>query len=135
MSGFHGFGVRKYKTFLSYCIKEYALQIIEDTYYKKKFDLSFNDGHGHLYLFTLVLAPHPSKSNALKWEKSILCTDFTPAAPYVIVTNSDCNIFSCDRYDEIVYLPVSVTNTHIDSIIDLNLEMMSQINGKNMISN
>lgn len=120
----------EHKTFLSYSLKEYALQLQGDDYYKKKFDLSFNNGKGHLYLFTLIIAPHPTKPNAVKWEKSILYTDFIPAASYVIVTHSDCDIFSCDRHDEIAYMPIHVTNTHIDSIIDLNLKMMAQINQK-----
>jgi hypothetical protein len=86
-------------------------------------------------MLVLTLTPHPTKPNVLQWSKYVLSTEFEPAAPYVIVTQSDCNLLSCDRSDEIVYLPVTVTDTHIRSIIDLNLNMMSGFTKQNLIKN
>lgn len=115
-----------HKKILINSLKEYALQFvsIEDKYHKQKFELVFNNGKGSLFFLMLTLSAHPSNSSALKWEKYIVWSEFEPAPPYVVVTKSKCNIVSCKRSDEIVYLPATITDTHIQSIVKLNLDMV-----------
>lgn len=114
-----------YKKILSSATKEYSLQVFEDVYHKQKFNLFFNDGKGSLFMLMLTLSPHPTLSNVVKWEKFLIQTNFEPAPSYIIVTTSDCNILSCDRSDEIVYMPVVMTNEHIDNIIKLNIDIIN----------
>lgn len=113
------------KKTISKALKEYTLQLVEDPYYKQKYELSFNDGKGTLFMMILSVSPHPTNINAVRWEKYILQTDFVPAPSYVIVTESDCNILSCDRTDKIVYLPTVLNQAHMDQIISMNLGMLT----------
>lgn len=114
----------KHKTLLTNAIEEYALQYDCETYNKQKFELSFNNGKGKLFIIMLSLTPHITNTDVILWGKYILSTDFEPAPPYVVVTHSDCNLLSCDRYDEIVYLPVAMTDAHINSIINMNIGLI-----------
>ncbi|AKI80532.1 hypothetical protein QJ850_gp167 [Acanthamoeba polyphaga mimivirus] len=113
------------KKTISKALKEYTLQLAEDPYYKQKYELSFNDGKGSLFMMILSVSPHPTNINAIRWEKYILQTDFVPAPSYVIITESDCDILSCDRTDKIVYLPTVLNQAHMDQIISMNLGMLT----------
>lgn len=114
----------KHKTLLTNAIEEYALQYDGEKYNKQKFELSFNNGKGNLFIIMLSLTPHMTNTDIIHWGKYILSTEFEPAPPYVVVTHSDCNILSCDRYDEIVYLPAVITDVHINSVINLNIGLI-----------
>jgi len=115
----------KYKKILSSAMKEYSLQMFEDTYHKQKFELSFSDGKGSLFMLMLTLSPHPTLPNVLKWEKFLLETNFEPAPSYIVITTSDCDFFSCDRFDEIVYMPTVMTNLHMNDIVKLHIDMIN----------
>jgi hypothetical protein len=116
-----------YKNVLARAIKEYSIQVADEAYSKQKFELSFNDGKGNLMLLAFNIAPHPTKANVFKWSKDVLVSSFQPMPPYVIVSHSDCNILSCDRHDEIVYLDAGLTDSHIYSIINMNMQFLSQM--------
>lgn len=68
--------------------------------------------------------PHPTNNAAVKWEKYLLKSKFVPAPSHVIVTESDCNILSCDRTDKIVYLPTALNTAHIQDIVAMNVNML-----------
>lgn len=121
----------KYKKILSNAVKEYSLQIKTETFIKQTYRLSFNDGKGNLFMLMLMFDPHPTQPNALKWKKFLLWSSFEPTPPYVIVTHSDCNIFFCDRSDEIVYLPTVFTDAHMQSLVNIHINMMFEF-GKNL---
>ncbi|XWV26722.1 hypothetical protein QJ857_gp0333 [Tupanvirus soda lake] len=113
------------KNTVSKALTEYTFQIAEDPFYKQKYELSFSDGRGSIFMMVLSFEPHPTNPNAVKWQKHILKSNFVPAPSYVIVTESDCNIFSCDRSDHIVYLPAVLNKGHIEEIVRINMEMLT----------
>ena len=76
----------------------------------------------------LDLSQHETIENAFKWSKFLIQSSFKPAPSYVIMTESDCDIFSCSREDKIVYLPVALNDNHIDSIIRMNINMLNAFN-------
>ena len=117
-----------YKKVVSLAMREYALQVSSEPYLNQKFDLSYNNGQGSLFLMTVALVPHHEHKNVFLWERYLLVSSFRPSKPYVIVTHSDCDILSCDRTDQIVYLEASITDAHIRSIIDLNINFLGRFN-------
>lgn len=119
-----------YKKIIFITLRELALQIFEDNYHKQKNEFSFNDGKGKLFILSITFSLHHKIQNAIKWEKSLFWTEFEPAPSYVILTKSKCKYFSCHRKDEIKYLPVVLTNAHVESIININLKMSTQFNIK-----
>jgi hypothetical protein len=125
----------EHKTIISRAIKEYSMQIENERYKKAKYDLSFNDGQGKIFMLVLTIEPHPTISRGVKWEKYIAWTTFKPGPSYVVVTTSDCNILSCDRSDEIVYLPTTITDAHIQALMNMNIKMMIDFNKGNLITN
>ena len=121
------------KNILAKAIAEYSLLIQDEQYRKQRFDLSFNDGVGKLFMMILTLEPHPTKPNAIKWEKLVLESHFKPAPSYVIITESDCDILSCDRTDKIVYMPVTVSDVHIHALLNMNLAILNEFNNNNLL--
>jgi hypothetical protein len=115
-------------------LKEYALQIKDENFHTQRFDLKFNNGAGKLFLLVLSFQPHPTKPNAIKWDKVLMTAFFEPAPPYVIITESDCNIISCDRTDRIEYLPAMLTDAHTQSILQLSMNLLSTHQASNMIA-
>lgn len=99
-------------------IEEYTIQFNEEPFHKQKLEITFNEGKGTLIAFLLKLTPHPTKPNVIKWEKYIISSEFEAAQSFIIMTKSKCNILSCKRKDEIVYLPGLITNEHLKSIVD-----------------
>lgn len=108
---------KKQKNIVIRSLNEYALQIAGSNYNTKRYDMSFNDGKGTLFLFIVSFQHHKTNEHAVKWEKFIMSSHFTPAHAYVIITESNCNLLSCDTYDRIEYLPTTLTNDHINSIL------------------
>ena len=88
----------------------------------KKFELQFSDGKGKILL--LFLGFTPLDNGEIMVEKFLITTTFEVAPPYVIVTESDCNILSCDRTDNIVYMPARITDVHTATIINMNIGFM-----------
>jgi hypothetical protein len=88
----------------------------------KKFELQFSDGNGKILLLFIRLTS--IENNELLVEKYLVTTTFEVAPPYVIVTESDCNILSCDRTDNIVYMPARITDAHTTTIINMNIGFM-----------
>ncbi|AYV78538.1 MAG: hypothetical protein Edafosvirus17_14 [Edafosvirus sp.] len=123
-----------YHNILPQAIEEYSLQVMDEEYHKQKYELSFNNGAGTLFMLQLMVTPHPTKANVMRWEKYLLMSSFKPSAPYVIVTKSKCNILKCSADDKIVYMPVSMTDSHIRTVIDLNLQILSQFNKKSQLA-
>jgi len=115
-------------------LKEYALQIKDENFHTQRFDLKFNDGAGKLFLLVLSFQPHPTKENAVRWNKVLMSAFFEPAPPYVIITESDCSILSCDRTDRIEYLPAMLTDAHTQSILQLSMNLLSTNQASNMIA-
>lgn len=120
----YSFLTEKQKKILTRSFKEYTIQISQDPYYKQKYELSFSDGKGSIFLMIISIMPHPTNNAAVKWEKYLLKSKFVPAPSYVIVTESDCNILSCDRTDKIVYLPTALNTAHIQDIVAMNVNML-----------
>lgn len=117
------------KNIISRAIKEYTMQIMTDSFYKQKYELSFSDGKGSIFMMILSITPHPVRNNAVKWTKYVLKVDFVPAPSYVIATESSCNLFSCDRTDSIVYLPTVLNGAHIREIVTMNIDMLMGFGG------
>lgn len=88
----------------------------------KKFELQFSDGNGKIIM--LFIAFTPIGDGELMVEKYLITTSFEVAPPYVIVTESDCNILSCNREDRIVYMPARITDGHTATIINMNIGFM-----------
>jgi hypothetical protein len=114
-----------YKKLIATAIREYSLQVIEYAYTRQTYKISFNNGRGELFLLSLSLTPKLERGDVLLWEKFILSATFEPSPPYVIITTSDCNLLSCDRTDQIVYLEASITDAHIRSLIDVNTQFLT----------
>jgi hypothetical protein len=119
-----------YKKVISLAMREFAIQVAEEPYINQKFDLSYNNGQGTLFLMSITLTPHKQRSDVFLWEKYLLMSTFRPSKPYVIITETDCNIINCDRTDHIVYLEASITDAHIRSLIDLNVQFLENFNSK-----
>jgi hypothetical protein len=119
---------------ISKSLAEYTFQLPMDPFHKQKYELSFSNGQGSIFMMIINFAPHPTNKNAIKWEKFVLKTDFIPAPSYVIITESDCNILSCDRTDKIVYLPIIITKNHIEDIVRMNIEMLIGFNNILMLN-
>jgi len=88
----------------------------------KKFELQFSDGNGKIIM--LFIAFTPIGDNELMVEKYLITTSFEVAPPYVIVTESDCNILYCNREDRIVYMSARITDGHTATIINMNIGFM-----------
>lgn len=115
-------------------LKEYALQVKDEDYKTQRYDLKFNDGAGKMFLVVISFKPHPTKQNAIKWDKVLMTASFKPAPPYVIITETDCDLLSCDRTDRIEYLPAMLTDAHTQSILQISMDMMIQQTASNMIA-
>lgn len=85
-------------------------------------------------MLVIALEPHENRPNVLKWDKTLLTSTFVPSAPYTIVTESDCNLFGCDRTDTIVYLPATLTDGHVNAMINMNLNILNTFDKSRMIS-
>jgi hypothetical protein len=99
-----------YKNILKNAMSEFEMQIMDEPYHKHNYELSFNNGTGTLFMLILSLAPHPTLTNTVKWTKTFMWTEFEPASSYIIVTHTQCDLFSCNKTDEIVYLPTIMTD-------------------------
>lgn len=116
----------KHKNIIGMSIEEYMLQLENERYEKRRFEIHFNNGHGSIFLLLIIMEPY--LNNAVKWTKQILTSEFIIAPSYVIITNSDCDIFSCSREDSIVYLPTSITDEHTQMILNMTLNMTLMLN-------
>jgi hypothetical protein len=114
----------KYKDILSRTMKEYAMMIATEEYHKQVFDISFADGKGNMVMLWLKFTPHETNKNALLWEKYVISASFAPSAPFVVVTESDCSIFSCDSESRVVYMPATLTDAHINTVVQTNINMI-----------
>jgi len=92
--------------------------------YQMKFN--FHNGNGNMIILMFVFSQHKNE-NAVHYDVVTIKTDFEPSPPFVIVTDSDCDIMSCDRTDTIRYLPPVISENHIRAIIELNLGFMSNL--------
>lgn len=113
------------KNKISKAIEEYYLQVLGEPFRKHVFSLDFNNNKGNMFMLILDITIHPTKKDVLQWQKYISINEFEPAPPFVILTETDCGPFSCDRADIIKYLPATLTNAHIDSIMKLNMNMIA----------
>jgi hypothetical protein len=102
--------------------KENSLISIKNTI--QHYDFTFFDGRGTLYLMHFEFAPHPHIDNAIIWSKYILSSQSKPAPPYIIVSSSDCDIFSCDTEQHIEYLPAVFTENHMTELLNMNAKLM-----------
>jgi len=119
---------QSYRDLFSSAMRDYAIQVKDEAYTQKRMELHFHDSVGTLVMLSLDLVPHKTKTNTYHWEIFLVRSKFAPAQPYVVVTTSDCNLFSCDRQDEIVYMPATLTDSHINSIINLNIGFIMGFN-------
>lgn len=124
----------KHKMVVINKLKEYTMQIKDEGFFAQRYDLKFNDGSGNLFLMVLSFNPHPTKPNVIKWDKVLMIASFKPAPPYVIITESDCNLLSCDRTDRIEYLPAMLTDAHTHSILQLSMNLLGNSVANNMIA-
>lgn len=115
-------------------IREYSLQLKEDKYKKQKQSLNFHDGYGVYYMIIVSFDPHPKRTDAVLWSTQILYGSFVPSHDWVIVTESDCNILSCDRVDRISYLPAKITDGHMRAIVNINADMLNGFSNDKQIS-
>lgn len=119
---------------LANSIVEYKMTTMRSTYVKRRFEISFNDGVGHMFMLLITLNADVNRKNVIIWEKLVLVSEFIPSKPYTIVTESDCNLLGCDRTDTIVYLPAVVTNDHINTIITMNMNAFSGLYAQKAIT-
>lgn len=119
------------KNFISFSIKEYELSIKNKSFEKQKFDVMYNNGYGKLVMVSITFTPDNKNPNIINWTRHIIYADFKPAPSYIIVTHSKCNILRCKRNDEIVYLPVTINDDHINFILNLNSDIFDYIDNDN----
>jgi len=124
----------KHKAVVMSKLNEYAIQVKDENFHTQRYDLKFNDGAGHLFLMILSFRPHPTKPNVIKWDKVLMVASFKPAPPYVIITESDCDLLSCDSTDRIEYLPAMLTDAHTQSILQVSMNLLGNTQSTNMIS-
>jgi hypothetical protein len=117
-------------------IQLYMIQDVYDPLEKTVFQFSFDDGHGQLYFLRMVLAPHETIEDVVRWETLAWYSDFTPAKPFTIVTKSKCNILSCKSTDKIVYMEAVITQDHINTVANLGINFLHLFNdeGANVVN-
>lgn len=124
----------RHKNVVIHKLKEYSLQIKEADFRTQRYDFKFNDGVGNLFLVIISFKPHQFKQNVVTWDKVLMTASFKPAPPYVIITESDCNLLSCDRTDRIEYMPAMLTDAHTNSLLQISANLLSAQQATNMIA-
>jgi hypothetical protein len=84
------------------------------------YDLAFNDGEGKLFYINFEFEPHPTVNNAIIWKRYFWISKVKPSPQYIVVSSSDCDIFSCDYEQHIEYLPAVLTQNHIEELMNIN---------------
>ncbi|AYV83388.1 MAG: hypothetical protein Hyperionvirus6_69 [Hyperionvirus sp.] len=120
----------QYKKVLPVAMKEYSYQLVNTEYEKQKYELSFNNGNGLLFMFHILLSPSNAGDHALRYEKHVLVSKFKAAAPYVLITESDCDLLGCDLTTNFVYTEAKINDAHIKTILDMNMRMLQEFNRK-----
>jgi hypothetical protein len=103
-----------------------SLQVSYEGFEDTQVRFGFNDDNGMMVLFMIKFSKH-EKRNAIYYKKIAIITDFIPSRKSVVVTDMDCDIFSCDRTDSIIYMAPSITKEHIDAILELNINILRHI--------
>jgi hypothetical protein len=105
-------------------IQLYMIQDVYDPLEKTAFQFSFDDGHGTMMFIRMILEPHPTVADVVRWEKLSWYSDFKPAKPFAIVTKSKCNILHCSTKDSIVYMEATIDEAHISEIANLGIKFL-----------
>jgi hypothetical protein len=105
-------------------IQLYMIQDVYDPLEKTAFQFSFDDGHGTMMFIRMVLEPHPTVADVVRWEKLSWYSDFKPAKPFAIVTKSKCNILHCSTKDSIVYMEATIDDAHISQIANMGIKFL-----------
>lgn len=125
-----------YKKIITRTIEEYAFICDEGEFKKQEFSISYENGKGMMYYIVMSLSPSPLVKDAIRYMYYITSSLFEPAQPYVVITHSDCNILSCNRADQIVFLPATITDAHMKSLVDINIKLVLEFsrNAHNLLS-
>lgn len=112
-----------YKLLISKTIKRHSLQVVDSNseFKAQKFQMIYQNEQGSMFIILFHLKPSPVVEGAVRYTYSIISTYFKPSRPYYILTSTDCDLFSCDRTDSIVYMPATITTADINAIIQMNI--------------
>jgi len=91
----------------------------------RTFNLYYQENGGQINLLHINFKKNNEIENAIDYEKIIIKCDFVLANPYVIITESDSDLFSSTSTQRIEYLPANIKPEHWKHIFNLNAEILN----------
>jgi hypothetical protein len=94
---------------------------------KANFRTLYSNGSGKMNIFMVHFIEDPNHKDCVIWRCGIVKSNFVPAQRYVIITETDSDIFGTTSSQHIEYLPANITTAHLDTIMSLNAGIIDMI--------
>jgi hypothetical protein len=100
----------------------------EISFHVCNFIITFKNDNGFMNFCVIHIEPKRYEDSVIyKYAICIMNTDFVPAQPYVVITESDSDIFGSSTIQRIKYMPATLKPEHYDTIIELDQKVIKMM--------